>query len=209
MVELVFCVFDTRPKPSPKPKRGLLHPAPVHVFKSSPMLGGRLQIQLLSRHRGVVVRDLKGRERTVRGDAEPPLGLKMCSRARQGGRGERHCLLTTGNRGVDVTFVNGHRRLYRTHPGRTGLVVPLYVCTPRPAPTSPLLLGIRIFSGCLNLPSGVQHHSVFASTTVTAPSRQHVHRTNPTSLANIICRFVRGSGIRNWRLSLNTAYEFQ
>ena len=120
MVELVFCVFDTRPKPSPKPKRGLLHPAPVHVFKSSPMLGGRLHIQLLSRHRGVVVRDLKGRERTVRGDAEPPLGLKMCSRARQGGRGERHCLLTTGNRGVDVTFVNGHRRLYRTHPGRTG-----------------------------------------------------------------------------------------
>ena len=34
------------------------------------------------------------------------------------------------------------------------------------------------------------------------------HNT-PTSLANIICRFVRGSGIRNWRLSLNTAYEFQ
>jgi len=31
----------------------------------------------------------------------------------------------------------------------------------------------------------------------------------PASLANIICRFVRGSGIRNWRLSLNTAYEFQ
>ena len=78
-----------------------------------------------------------------------------------------------------------------------------------PAPISALLLGIRISSGCLNLPSGVQHHSVFASTTVTAPPRQHVHRPNPTSLANIICRFVRGSGIRNWRLSLNTAYEFQ
>ena len=116
-----LCFFDTRPKPSPKPKRGLLHPATVHVFKSSPMLGGRLQIKLQSRHRGVVVRDLKGRERTVRGYAEPPLGLKMCSRARQGGRGERHCLLTTGNRGVDVTFVNGHRRLYRTHPGQDGL----------------------------------------------------------------------------------------
>ena len=78
-----------------------------------------------------------------------------------------------------------------------------------PAPISALLLGIRIFSGCLNLPSGFQHHCVFASTTVTAPSRQHVHRPNPPSLANIICRFVRGSGIRNWRLSLNTAYEFQ
>ena len=35
------------------------------------MLGGRLQIQLQSRHRGVVVRDLKGRERAVGGDAAP------------------------------------------------------------------------------------------------------------------------------------------
>ena len=122
LAELVLCVFDDQgqPKQGPNLKRGLLHPATVHVFKSSPMLGGRLQIQLQSRHRGVVVRDLKGRERTVRGDAEPPLGLKMCSRARQGGRGERHCLLTTGNRGVDVTFVNGHRRLYRAPPGQTG-----------------------------------------------------------------------------------------
>ena len=51
---------------------------------------------------------------------EPPNGLKKCSRARQGGRGERHCLLITGYRGVDGTFVNGHRRLYRTHPGQMG-----------------------------------------------------------------------------------------
>ena len=87
MEELVLCVFDTRPKPSPKPKRGLLHPATVHVFKSSPMLGGRLQIKLQSRHRGVVVRDLKGRERTVRGDAEPPLGLKCAHGHARGGMG--------------------------------------------------------------------------------------------------------------------------
>ena len=104
-------------------KRGLLHTATVHVFKSSPMLGGRLPIKLKSRHRGVVVRDLKGRERAVRGGAEPPPGLKKCSRARQGGRGERHCLLITGYRGVGGTFVNGHRRLYRTHPGPGGLEV--------------------------------------------------------------------------------------
>ena len=42
---------------------------------------------------------VKGRERTVRGDAEPPLGLKMCSRARQGGRGcilvQETCCCTT------------------------------------------------------------------------------------------------------------------
>ena len=122
MAEFVLCVFDYQgqPKQGPNLKRGLLHPATVHVFKSSPMLGGRLPIKLKSRHRGVVVRDLKGRERAVRGDAEPPLGLKKCSRARQGGRGERHCLLTTGYRGVDGTFVNGHRRLYRTHPGQMG-----------------------------------------------------------------------------------------
>ena len=82
----------------------------------------RIETRKRVQTRGVVVRDLKGRERTVRGDAEPPLGLKMCSRARQGGRGERHCPLTMGYRGVDVhgTFVNGHRSLYRTHPGQTG-----------------------------------------------------------------------------------------
>ena len=70
-----LCVFDYQgqPKQGPNLKRGLLHPATVHVFKSSPMLGGRLPIKLKSRHRGVVVRDLKGRERAVRGDAEPPL----------------------------------------------------------------------------------------------------------------------------------------
>ena len=122
MAEFVLCVFDYhgQPKQGPNLQRGLLHPATVHVFKSSPMLGGRLPLKLKSRHRGVVVRDLKGRERAVRGDAEPPLGLKKCSRARQGGRGERLCLLTTGYRGVDGTFVNGHRRLYRTHPGQMG-----------------------------------------------------------------------------------------
>ena len=115
--------YQGQPKQGPNLKRGLLHPATVHVFKSSPMLGGRLPIKLKSRHRGVVVRDLKGRERAVRGGAEPPPGLKKCSRARQGGRGERHCLLITGYRGVGGTFVNGHRRLYRTHPGPGGLEV--------------------------------------------------------------------------------------
>ena len=75
LAEFVLCVFDYQgqPKQGPNPKRGLLRPATVHVFKSSPMLGGRLPIKLKSRHRGVVVRDLKGRERAVRGGAEPPL----------------------------------------------------------------------------------------------------------------------------------------
>jgi len=82
----------------------------------APCWGGGLQIKLKSPGRGVVVRDLKGRERAFGEDAEPPLGLQKCSRARQGGWGERHCLLNTGYRGVDVTFVNVHRRLYRTHP---------------------------------------------------------------------------------------------
>ena len=116
----VFSITKGSPSQAPTPSAALLHPATVHVFKSSPMPGRRLQIKLKSLHWGVVVRDLKGRERAVGGDAESPLGLQKCSRARQGGWGERHCLLNTGYRGVDVTFVNVHRRLYRTHPGRTG-----------------------------------------------------------------------------------------
>ena len=129
----VFFDYQGQAKPGPNLPRGLLHPATVHVFKSSPMLGGRLPIKLKSRHRGVVVRDLKGRERAVRGGAEPPPGLKKCSWARQGGRGERLCLLITGYRGVDGTFVNGHRRLYRTHPGPAGwrcIIGPSSLCTP-------------------------------------------------------------------------------
>ena len=156
MAEFVLCVFDYQgqPKQGPAASSAACYTQQRCTwFKSSPMLGGRLPLKLKSRHRGVVVRDLKGRERAVRGDAEPPFGLKKCSRARQGGRGERLCLLTTGYRGIDGTFVNGHRRLYRTHPGQTGLVVPLHVCTPRTlSPISALLLGIRTFSGCLNLP---------------------------------------------------------
>ena len=155
------------------------------MFKSSPMLGGRLPIKLKSRHRGVVVRDLKGRERAVRGDAEPPLGLKNCSRARQGGRGERHCLLTTGYRGVDGTFVNGHRRLYRTHPGPGGLEVHNRALFPMHSRTSrkrfpyigknPHLLWLSqpsLRGSTLRRPRVDHRHC--------AP-RQHVHRPNSTS----------------------------
>ena len=108
-----------RPQPPARPTT----PSNGARVQDKPRAGGRLPIKLKSRHRGVVVRDLKGRERAVRGGAEPPPGLKKCSRARQGGRGERHCLLITGYRGVGGTFVNGHRRLYRTHPGPGGLEV--------------------------------------------------------------------------------------
>ena len=125
MAEFVLCVFRSpraapaRPQPPARPTT----PSNGARVQVKPRAGGRLPIKLKSRHRGVVVRDLKGRERAVRGGAEPPPGLKKCSRARQGGRGERHCLLITGYRGVDGTFVNGHRRLYRTHPGPGGLEV--------------------------------------------------------------------------------------
>jgi len=54
-----------------------------------------------------------------RGCGVPPWSENVLT-GTPGGRGERHCPLTTGYRGVDVTFVNGHRRLYRTHPGQTG-----------------------------------------------------------------------------------------
>ena len=120
---------QARPQPQARPAT----PSNGARVQVKPRAGGRLPIKLKSRHRGVVVRDLKGRERAVRGDAEPPLGLKKCSRARQGGRGERHCLLITGYRGVDGTFVNGHRRLYRTHPGPAGwrsIIRPSSLCTP-------------------------------------------------------------------------------
>ena len=110
---------QARPQPPARPTT----PSNGARVQAKPRAGGRLPIKLKSRHRGVVVRDLKGRERAVRGGAEPPPGLKKCSRARQGGRGERHCLLITGYRGVGGTFVNGHRRLYRTHPGPGGLEV--------------------------------------------------------------------------------------
>ena len=83
-------------KPGPNPKRGLTMsdttPSNGARVPVKPHAGGRLQIKLKSLHRGVVVRDLTGRERTVGGDAEPPLGLKKCSRARQGGRGEHRTL---------------------------------------------------------------------------------------------------------------------
>ena len=113
---------QARPQPPARPAT----PSNGARVQVKPRAGGRLPIKPKSRHRGVVVRDLKGRERAVRGGAEPPPGLKKCSRARQG---ERHCLLITGYRGVDGTFVNGHRRLYRTHPGQTDEGVPLHVCT--------------------------------------------------------------------------------
>ena len=119
-----MCFSITKRAPArPQPPARPTTPSNGARVQAKPRAGGRLPIKLKSRHRGVVVRDLKGRERAVRGDAEPPLGLKKCSRARQGGRGERHCLLITGYRGVDGTFVNGHRRLYRTHPGPGGLEV--------------------------------------------------------------------------------------
>ena len=110
---------QARPQPAARPAA----PSNDARVQVKPRAGGRFPIKLKSRHRGVVVRDLKGRERAVRGGAEPPPGLKKCSWARQGGRGERLCLLITGYRGVGGTFVNGHRRLYRTHPGPGGLEV--------------------------------------------------------------------------------------
>ena len=64
-------------------------------MKSSPMLGWWWQIKFKSPDRGDVVRDLKWWERAVGNDAEPPLGLQECSRARPGGRGVRLCPLTT------------------------------------------------------------------------------------------------------------------
>ena len=116
-----YSVFSIRgPSQAPSPSAAYYTQLRCTCSSQAPCWGGGSSSSSSRATGGVVVRDLKGRERTVRGDAEPPLGLKMCSRARQGGRGERHCLLTTGNRGVDVTFVNGHRRLYRTHPGQTG-----------------------------------------------------------------------------------------
>ena len=119
-------------------------------------------------HGGVVVRDLKGRERAVGGDAEPPLGLKKCSRARQGGRGERHCPLTTGHRGVDVDQMSHLSMVIADSIGRPRgrrarwcLSTYAHLNARTDFSTS---LGTRIFSGCLNLPQGVQHYSAFAST---------------------------------------------